>query len=134
MYARHVANLGFPVFDADKEVHDMYSAGGEAVEVVRELAPDAIKDNAVCRQSLASKILVNPNLLKDLETSIHPLVTKRRKFFFDKCNNEGYLCAIYDIPLLFEKNYENDFDYVLVVTADAETQQRRVLSRQGRHA
>ena len=36
---------------------------------------------------------------------------------------------IFDIPLLLEKELENDFDAVLVVTASSSTQRNRVLSR-----
>ena len=36
---------------------------------------------------------------------------------------------IYDIPLLFEKELEKDFDAVLVVTASTITQRNRVLGR-----
>ena len=36
---------------------------------------------------------------------------------------------IYDIPLLFEKKLEKDFDAVLVVTASSVTQRNRVLGR-----
>ena len=36
---------------------------------------------------------------------------------------------VYDIPLLFEKGLEKDFDAVLVVTASTLTQRNRVLSR-----
>ena len=37
--------------------------------------------------------------------------------------------VIYDIPLLFEKELEKDFDAVLVVTASTITQRNRVLGR-----
>ena len=36
---------------------------------------------------------------------------------------------IFDIPLLFEKEQERNFDAVLVVTASELTQKKRVLSR-----
>ena len=44
---------------------------------------------------------------------------------------EGEAVAILDIPLLFETSAEASFDAVIVVSAPAETQRKRVLGRQG---
>jgi dephospho-CoA kinase len=123
--------LGFPVFDADKEVHKLYSAGGGAVESIRDMFPDAIADNSVNRTRLMEHIMKNSSSLKDIERIVHPLVIKGRKAFYDKCNREGHLLVVYDIPLLFENRANYEVDYVIVVTADEETQRKRVLSRPG---
>ena len=42
--AQMFRNQGVPVFDADKEVHRLYSSGGKAVEPIRCLFPDAVID------------------------------------------------------------------------------------------
>lgn len=39
--------------------------------------------------------------------------------------------VVFDIPLLFENEYENQFDAVVVVTSEPERQRMRVLSRPG---
>jgi len=59
---------------------------------------------------------------------LHPLVVKGRKAFIKNAKTD---IILFDIPLLFEKGYENDFDYIVVVSASVETQKQRVLKRTG---
>ena len=127
--ASQFARMGFPVFDADATVHKLYSKNGNAVEAIRNIFPDAVIDDVVNRTILASKCLNTPNALKQLEDIVHPLVAIERQKFYENANNEGHLCVIYDIPLLLEKPDSQKVDYVLVVTADAEIQKKRVLNR-----
>lgn len=130
--SKQLMKLGFPVFDADKEVHTLYASGGLAVEPIRDLFPDAIaEDNSVNRSKLMEIIMNNSSCLQDIERIVHPLVIKGRQSFYKKCNAEGQFLVVYDIPLLFENRANYEVDYIIVVTADAETQRTRVLSRPG---
>ena len=71
---KHFRQLGFPVFDADNAVHELYSQHGEAVPHIQSLVPEAIIDNAVCRKTLSTYVLKDNQLLKQLESIVHPLV------------------------------------------------------------
>jgi dephospho-CoA kinase len=62
--SKHLSLLGFSVFDADAEVHRLYSAGGAAVEPIKEIFPDVIVDNCVDRKLLSQKVLSLPTALK----------------------------------------------------------------------
>lgn len=121
--------LGIPVFDADAAVHDLYSRGGEAVQPIAQLFPDAVVDGAIERAKLSNVVLSNPAALKALEGIVHPLVVQKRAAFHAQAIARHDLFAVYDIPLLFENRAAYEVDHVLVVTASAETQRRRVLGR-----
>jgi dephospho-CoA kinase len=125
--------LGFPVFDADEIVHQIYSVNGEAVEPIRRLFPSAIVDNAVSRPQLTKIILSNASTLPEIERIVHPIVISKRKAFTDKARDNQSLFVIYDIPLLFEKfaEYEKEVDYIVVLSCDAKIQEERVLRRPG---
>jgi dephospho-CoA kinase len=125
--------LGFPVFDADEIVHQIYSVNGEAVEPIRRLFPSAIVDNAVSRPQLTKIILSNDSTLPEIEKIVHPIVISKRKAFTDKARENQSLFVIYDIPLLFEKfaEYEKEVDYIVVLSCDAKIQEERVLRRPG---
>jgi dephospho-CoA kinase len=123
--------LGFAVFDADEEVHNLYSIGGDAVDPIYALFPDAIENGAVSRKVLTEKILAESGVLQRIESIVHPLVNLKRKEFVETANRRGDFLIVHDIPLLFETQQSKNFDYVVVVTADKELQKKRVLARPG---
>jgi len=121
--------LGFPVFDADDAVHQLYSSNGEAVAPLRSLFPNAIVNDVVDRKELMKYIMQDSSTVKEIEKIVHPLVIAKREKFLIEATERRELLIVYDIPLLFENEYR--FDYTIVVTADPETQKARVLSRPG---
>ncbi len=123
------AEAGVPVYDADAAVHALYAAGGGAVEAVRALFPDAVRDGAVDRAALAAEVVGAPDKLKRLEAAVHPLVAAHRASFFAALGQADLV--VLDIPLLFETGGEAQVDKVVVVSAPAETQRARVLARPG---
>ena len=128
---KHLRLIGIPVFDADEVVHHLYRRGGAAVELIQKLYPDVIKEESVCRKELSGKILQNPSVLSEIEKIVHPLVAAKRNEFFEAAKQREELLIVHDIPLLFETNQVGNFDYVMVVSANADTQRRRVLDRPG---
>ena len=65
--------------------------------------------------------------MKKIEEIVHPLLRTSRNSFAELYKNDPII--IYDIPLLFEKNQEKNFDAIVLVTASETTQQTRVLRR-----
>lgn len=128
---KQLRKLGFPVFDADEAVHQLYSSGGEAVKPLQQLFPSAIVDNAVDRKSLMNVIMRDHTAIKQIEAIVHPLVIAKRQEFFETARQRGSFLVVYDIPLLFENRKQYIVDYVIVVSADPETQRQRVLKRPG---
>jgi dephospho-CoA kinase len=128
--AKMIAARGIPVFDSDAAVHEMYAAGGEAVEPLRGVVPEAIGDDGVDRRKLASLVQTDPALLKRIEAIVHPLVRARQATFLADAARHAEL-AVLDIPLLFETGREKEVDVVIVVSADEEQQRKRALTRPG---
>ena len=76
--------------------------------------------------------MTNEILLSDIEKIVHPLVSSERQIFYDQKSSEGNFLVLFDIPLLYENyNKYNDLDYIIVASADSETQLKRVLARPG---
>jgi dephospho-CoA kinase len=121
--------LGVPVHDADAAVHDLYR--GEAAAAIGEAFPGTVAHGVVDRTKLGAAVLGKPEELQRLEAIVHPLVRARRDTFLATAARAGAPLAVLDIPLLFETGGDRDCDAVLVVTAPAEVQRKRVLARPG---
>ena len=115
------------VHDADKTVHDLYR--GEAVIPIAKLFPEAVVKGVVDRKILSSLVLNNSENMKQLEKLVHPLVGIKEREFLNAAKIENAKLVVLDIPLLFETGAENRVDKILVVTASAQIQKKRVLSR-----
>lgn len=128
--AKMFAARGIPVFDSDAVVHQLYARGGRAVEPVRALAPGAVDENGVDRRRLAELMQQDPDLLKRIESVVHPLVRSAQADFLAAAEHQTDL-ALLDIPLLFETRREKEVDVVIVVSAKPELQRARALARPG---
>ncbi len=122
--------LGVPTWDADIAVHKLYRKDGRAYELLGQEFGDAILgEKEINREALGKIVLNNPVAMKKLESYIHPLVAQNRQEFYNEMapNNPPYVLV--DIPLLFETKSESQFDKIIVVNCDFETQKQRVLLR-----
>lgn len=129
--AKMFAAEGVPIYDADAAVHALYAKGGAAVGPIGEAFPGAIKDGAVDRAALSKAVLGQPDEFRKLESIIHPLVAKVQLEWLAARRDEGAEIVVLDIPLLFETGGEARVDKVVVVSAPADVQRARVLTRPG---
>jgi dephospho-CoA kinase len=127
--AAMLRRAGVPVHDADASVHKLYR--GAAAPLVEAAFPGTVRDGVVDRDLLGKRILGDPPALKRLEAIVHPLVRDARDAFLDTCRSAGARLCVLDVPLLFETGGERSVDAVVVVSAPADVQRARVLSRPG---
>ena len=125
------ASEGAAVWNADDAVHALYAPGGAAVLPVGEAFPGVIVGGAVDRGRLAEALSSDETAFRRLETIVHPLVAQGRMADLEVARAKGVRLAVLDIPLLFETGGDRAVDAVVVVTAPAEVQAKRVLSRPG---
>ena len=127
--ARMFERAGVPLFDADAEVRRLQGPGGALVERIGAAFPGTLEGGLLDRDKLARLVLDDPQKLAALEAIVHPAVRGAREAFIAAHRQAPAL--IFEIPLLFETGGEKDFDKVIVVSAPAEVQRRRVLEREG---
>tara|TARA_R110000737_G_scaffold346882_2_gene377310 strand:- start:51 stop:644 length:594 start_codon:yes stop_codon:yes gene_type:complete len=124
--AKLFAAEGCDVWDADAAVHRMYSLGGSAVVPLSGVFPEATRDGTVSRDVLKQIIAEDPTALPRIEAIVHPLVADDRQAFVANATSD---IVVLDIPLLFEGRGSQGVDATVVVTAPAEIQRARVMSR-----
>ncbi|HEY2482630.1 MAG TPA: dephospho-CoA kinase [Caulobacteraceae bacterium] len=123
------AEAGAPVYDADAEVRRLYAPGGAAVDKVEAAFPGVVVDGAVDRGRLGERVLGDPEALARLNAIVWPLMGEVRAEFLDRAREAGAPVAVLDIPLLLETGGERAVDKVVVVSAPAAMQRKRVLGR-----
>jgi dephospho-CoA kinase len=117
------------VHDSDAAVHRLYE--GEAVAPVEAAFPGVTVDGKIDRAKLSAKLVGKPHEIKRLEAIVHPLVRAVTQRFREENAARGARVIVLDIPLLFETGGEKGVDAVVVVSAPADVQRARVLSRPG---
>jgi dephospho-CoA kinase len=127
--AKLFADAGIPVHDSDEAVHRLYS--GVAAPLVEAAFPGTVKRGVVDRTELAKRVVGDPQAIARLEKIVHPLVRADADAFLRHHRAAGAPLAVLDIPLLFETGGIDRVDKIVVVTAPAEIQWQRVLSRPG---
>lgn len=123
------ADEGVPLFDADAVVHRLQGREGALVAQIEARFPGTTSAAGVDRTSLAEAVLGDREALRRLEKLIHPAVAAEREAFLVRHRQASLV--VLDIPLLFEKGGWSDVDRIAVVSAPAEVQRARVLSRPG---
>lgn len=124
--AQFFRDAGIPVWDADAAVHRLYAPDGAAVAPLAALHPPALTPQGIDRSALKSLIAADPLALGRIEAIVHPLVAADRAAFLTGTTAD---IVVLDIPLLFEKGSEGEFDATLLVTAPLALQRARVLAR-----
>jgi dephospho-CoA kinase len=129
--AKLFAAYGWPCFDADAAVHQLYATGGAAVSAIAARFPEAVVGGVVDRQRLSGLVLGNAAALADLEAIVHPLVRQEQDAAIKTAREAGADAIVLDIPLLFEKGRTAEVDIVVVVSAPEDVQRERVMARPG---
>jgi dephospho-CoA kinase len=124
-------SLGVCVFDADLAVHNLMMSNGVAVNKVLEMFPAVAKDGGIDRQALGAIVLDDNMKLQELENILHPLVRSKENAFLATAARRRECLVVLDIPLLLETGGNTRCDGVVVVSAPATIQRRRVLRRPG---
>jgi dephospho-CoA kinase len=129
--AQILRTKGYVVVDADQIARQVVELGSEGLAAVvkafgaQVLAPDQSLD----RQKMAALVFAHPEQLKKLEAILHPLIRSSVAAIQTKLKKQGERVAFYDVPLLFEKEMQDQFDAVLVVACSADLQKQRLKQR-----
>lgn len=120
---------GVPLFDADRAVHQLQGPGGGLLTQIEARFPGTTGPAGVERQKLGAAVFGNADALKALERIVHPAVAALRRDFLQR--HRSRRIVVLDIPLLFEKRGWKSVDQILVASAPAWKQRKRVLARPG---
>src|SRR4051812_12308512 len=121
---------GVPVLDADVLAREVVTPGQPAHAEIAALWPDVIApDGTIDRKKLGVRVFGDPASRARLEAITHPRIGERLMTAARALEQAGQRLAFYEASLLVETGRHRDFDGLVVVTADEETQIERAMAR-----
>lgn len=131
--AKYLVEQGYSVVNADSLAHQAMSAGSPgAAKVLVRFGPGVFRpDGSVDRAKLGAIVFQDPTgqAKLDLEAILHPEVRVQAAKEKERCRQAGCRLAFYEIPLLFEKKLESQFDKIICVAVDSNVQIQRLMDR-----
>lgn len=131
--ARLLAERGAVVVDADILARRAVEPGTPALRAIVQrwgaqmLAPDGTLDRARLRDVVFS----HPEELEALNGIVHPEVARLRMEELAAARARGERLVICDIPLLFERQLTEEFDYLVLVDAPRSIRLERIMRDRG---
>lgn len=131
--ARILREMGHSVVDADALARLVVAKNGPAYrEVLSVFGPDFVDGNGdLDRKKLGQIVFAEKKKRVQLEQIVHPKVKSLALLEKSRLETEGKNIAFYDVPLLYEKNLEAEFDAVLLIYAPESIQIERMMIRNG---
>ena len=130
LVAAELARLGAVVIDADVLAREVVEPGTPGLAaVVARFGTEVLDGDRLDRVRLGAIVFADPAARRDLERIIHPAVRARAAELERAAPPDAVVVHV--IPLLVETGQQDDFDLVVVVDADPETQVARLTTRDG---
>ena len=126
----------FPVIDLDIISHEVIKFPKVMEKIVANFGKEVLEYNntgnwIVSREKLGRVIFGNREKRLILNSVMHPEILRIMREKILECKKENKIIFV-EIQLLFEVQWEKEFDYILLVSAEKETQIKRILSRDNR--
>tara|TARA_Y100000590_G_scaffold273084_1_gene306595 strand:- start:514 stop:1104 length:591 start_codon:yes stop_codon:yes gene_type:complete len=124
----YVANkLGYPVFNADKEVAQLYRKSAKCYNKLKKTLPKYINSFPINKNKLSEAIIADEKNLKKIVKIIHPEIRLKMNSFIKRNKNKKIL--VLDIPLLIENKINKKNDILIFVDAKKKEITKRLKRR-----
>ncbi|MBE8221745.1 MAG: dephospho-CoA kinase [Bdellovibrionales bacterium] len=116
----------YSVFSADIIINNIYEDGIFKKEMANIFS---LTEKQVSKKSISDIAFKDQAKLKKLEKLLYPELNKRVKQHKELCKQKKSLYFFYEAPVFFEKKETTDYDCVLVVSANKEHCESRLLKK-----
>jgi dephospho-CoA kinase len=130
LVADELAARGAIIIDADVLAREVVEPGAAAfAAIVERFGPQVVLGGQLNRARLAEIVFADPLARQDLERIVHPAVRARAAELERAAGSAAIVVHV--IPLLVETGQQQEFDFVVTVDVDQETQIQRLMARNG---
>ncbi len=130
--AKILNNKNISVLSADKLVHDLLKDldGPVYKQILLNFGKLILTPKGEIDRKILGKLVFSDKIkLNLLEKIIHPEIQSKVLQVKEAWKKLNKKVGVYEIPLLFEKNRQKDFDYILCISCSKEMQISRLMER-----
>ena len=120
-------NFGYPVFNADHEVSELYKKNKKIFNKLNKILPKHITTFPIEKKEVVNAILSNKKNLKKIIKVVHKEIRAKMQLFIKK--NKNKKIVIMDIPLLLENKINNKTDVLVFVEAKNQDIEKKLKKR-----
>ena len=126
-----IRGLGYQVLDADLIAKEELQKNSQGYQQIVKQWGSSVLDvhEEIDKKKMAQMVFNQAEQLRILEAIIHPLVQKKVQQIKKESELRGDLILFYDVPLLYEKKLQDQFDEVILVVTSPSTQFERIKKR-----
>ena len=120
-----------PVVDADVIAREVVEPGTDGLaEIIKTFGTEILlEDGSLNRKKLGEIIFKDEDKREMLNQILHQEIHQKMMMAKEKWENERVPLIVFDIPLLYEADYQSTFDAIMVVYVPEKTQIARLMER-----
>lgn len=123
----YLISMGYTIIDADKLGHVALTSNDVKRKLAEKFGENILENNEISREKLGKLVFGNDDNLKILNSIIHPKIKELILKLQEEHKEEDLVFL--DIALLYEVNFVDLVEKVVVVYADEEVQLERLMTR-----
>lgn len=130
---KHLINLKILTHESDRVVNELYNNPTDELlfDLKKAGLGKIIKNNKINKKEIIKSILSEKKNKNKLEQIIHKAVKKIRKNFIFASKKNKKKIVFVDVPLIFEKKLEREFDLICCAISPIKLREKRALQRKG---
>jgi len=124
--------LGVPVYNADDEAKKLMNQSSKVrTQLIELFGANAYSDGLLNRSYIAQLVFKDKEKLNTLNQVVHPEVAAHYEAWLSK---QTHPYVLKEVAILFELGAEDQFDFILTVTAPKQIRLERVMQRDNKSA
>ena len=127
-FADYLNEKGFPVINADDLSKEILASDPIVIrKIKKEFGENSYIESGVNKKFLAEQVFSDKAKLQKINSILHPAVIKKTNLLSDEYFKTNKFVFV-EAALIYEVKIEKQFDYIVVIAADSEIREKRILS------
>ena len=120
-------HIGINTFHSDEETKKLYFLTDVKKEIINRFGEEVyFTDGSLNKKLLSYHLFQNKEALQFIEDLLYP---KLNQVFDEWCEKQNSKYVLFESAILFEKNFDNQFDKIIFVSAPEEVRVKRAMER-----